>query len=284
MNLSSLITVAQETLRRAGVPSSRVDVELIIAHVLKTTRSGLYLRPDLALSKPQLAEIERLLAERARRIPLQLILGGCEFMGFQFRLVHGVFIPRPETEILVEAVKDAVEDLEFPGPDLIDIGTGCGVIAISLARLLEVGSIVATDISPVAMEIARQNAILNGVGELVRFVAGDALEFVKPGQLFDVVVSNPPYIRTDEITTLEPEVRDHDPRTALDGGCDGLRFFERVVPKAASLIKEGGFVAFEIGADQAGEVERILKRNGFDRIVIRKDLGGRDRVIMGKRL
>jgi len=284
VNLTSLVAKAEKTLREAGVPSPRVDAELIIAHVLKKSRTGLYLEARLELGEEQLDQIQRLIAQRVRRIPLQLLLGTCEFMGIEFQVRPGVFIPRPETEVVVEAATEALKDLGCTSPRMVDVGTGCGVIAIGLAKRLEACSIVATDISPVAVEIARQNAILNRVDSLVAFVVGDALEFVKPDcRQFDIVVSNPPYVRSSEIGDLEPEVKDHDPRAAIDGGPDGLRFFERIAPQAASLIRRDGLIVLEIGADQASEVGSILRRSGFGEIEIRKDLAGRDRVILGKR-
>ncbi len=284
MDLTSLITRCETKLGEAGVASPRVDAELIISHVLKIPRRELYLDPHLKPGKSQVEEIERMVDRRARRVPLQVIVGTCEFMGIEFKIEKGVFIPRPETEVLVETIVEACKPLRS-SPVILDIGTGSGVIAISLAHLLRLSRVVATDISPLAVKLARENAIINGVGDVVTFVIGDALEFFKPGsEFFDVCVCNPPYVRSDEIRLLEPEVRDYDPVIAIDGGGDGLRFFDRIIPQIASVLKRGGLVAFEIGFDQAQEVKMMLEEGGFGEVSVIKDLAGRNRVLMGKRL
>jgi release factor glutamine methyltransferase len=288
--LSSLLAVVTQILKGAGVPSPRVDAERLIEHVLGLSRSELYLEPERQVSPEEVARITELAGQRADRLPLQHVLGECEFMSLTFRMRPGVFIPRPETEVLVEAVVQAAGGMPKP-PTVLDLGTGSGVIAISLAMFLRPELVVACDISSEAVEIASENAILNGVSEKVRFVVADAAGFIRDRgeggasgiwRGFDIVACNPPYVATGEIAGLEPEVRDHDPLVALDGGGDGTKFIDGIVPRLTSIISEGGIIALEIGSTQAERVTVILERSGFRSVATLKDFNGMDRVVTGR--
>jgi release factor glutamine methyltransferase len=283
--LESYLLSARASLRRAGVPSPDVDAETIIGHVLGVRRSEIYLDPRRGLTPGEQGAILDLLERRAARIPLQLLLGECEFMSLPFMVREGVFIPRPETECLVETVVDNVRARGEPVGAILDIGTGSGVIGVTLALYLDLTAVVATDISRDALETARANAILHGVDDLVDAILCDGLSGVRGGTetAFHVVVSNPPYVASGEIGGLEPEVRDHDPLAALDGGPDGLRFIAGLVPGLPSILKKGGLAALEIGAGQGREVAALLAEAGLTEIEVVKDLAGVDRVVTGRR-
>jgi release factor glutamine methyltransferase len=283
--LSAYLSRIRSLLSAAGVPSPGVESELILTYVLALKRSEIYSRPERIITQAEASALMDLAERRTRRIPLQYLLGECEFMSLPFRIREGVFIPRPETEVLVEAVKARIEASGAPAQRILDIGTGSGVIAVSLARCLEPDLVVGTDISLDALEIARANAILNRVESVSRFVACDRLGALRSGAPvgFDVVVSNPPYVESGEIPGLQPEVRDHEPMVSLDGGPDGLRFFDGLLPGIASILKKGGLVAFEIGETQGPRVKALLEQAGLKKVEIAKDLAGFDRVVLGRR-
>jgi release factor glutamine methyltransferase len=281
--VASLLLRAKRDLAEAGVPSPDVDAEMLVGHVLGVRRSDIYLESGAETTGEEAAAILDLIERRVRRIPLQLLLGEWEFMSLTFKVREGVFIPRPETEILVESV---IERFAAGGEhvgSILDIGTGTGVVGISLAACLHPDLVVATDVSLVAVEIARTNAILNQVKAAVVFVVCDGLSAIgEKGAVFDVVVCNPPYVASGRIPGLEPEVRDHDPLWALDGGPDGLRFIAGLLPRIPSVLKRGGLVAFEVGAAQGPDVKMLFEQAGFGKVEVVRDLAGLDRVIVGR--
>jgi release factor glutamine methyltransferase len=287
VKLSSLVASVKDLLRNAGISAADVESDWIVSHVLGMPRSGLYLDPARDVSAGEEVLVRELAGRRSRREPLQYVLGRCEFMALPFAIPRGVFIPRPETEVLVEAIIERAQSMDEPVVRILDLGTGSGIVAVTLARLLNADFIVASDISQAAVEIARENAILNAVSDRVRVVAAEGLGFLSKevdsgGPGFDLVACNPPYVETGQIAKLEPEVRDHDPRIAIDGGQDGFRFIEGILPEVPSIVREGGLVAFEIGATQAERARQIFGRSGMSRVEVLKDLSGRDRVIIGR--
>ncbi len=210
--------------------------------------------------------------------PLQYILGECEFMSLGFYVNKGVLIPRADTETLVEAVADAADGER--GLKIIDICSGSGCVGISLARFLPDAAVDMLDVSDEAVKTAVRNVERNDVSDRVRAIRFDILSDC-PNQVYDIAVSNPPYIETDAIETLEAQVRDHEPHTALDGGTDGLMFYRRITEIADNILRVGGILAFETGYDQADAVKSIM--NGkFRDIRVIKDLCGNDRVVIGK--
>jgi release factor glutamine methyltransferase len=284
LNLSAHLSSARQALTRSGVAHPDVEAELVLSHVLGLKRAEVYLDPGRAITPGEEAEVERILAGRARRYPLQYLLGEVEFMGLPLAARDGVFIPRPETEILVEAVVERAKRLA-PRPAVLDLCTGSGAIAVALARYLEPAVVVATDLAEGAIGLARENARLNLVEARLAFVVADGLAPIRRRAegFFDLVVSNPPYIPTGEIAGLQPEVRDFEPRLALDGGSDGLEFIAGVAAEIPSILKAGGIVAFEIGSAQRAAAEAIFGSAGLAGVEVLRDLAGRDRVIIGSR-
>jgi release factor glutamine methyltransferase len=273
---------ASEQLSQAGVDSPSADAERLVQHALGATRLDLYLHPDRPIAPPERARLRDALRQRCSRIPLQRVTGETEFWSLPFFVNDAVLIPRPETETLVEAALARLAGL--PRPRVIDVGTGSGCIAVSLARGLPEGLVVATDISPAALRVARRNALRNGVGDRVRPIAGDLLAPLAPSARFDAVVSNPPYIRCAELQGLQPEVRDHEPRLALDGGEDGLSVHRRLVACAGRHLRPGGWLALEVGAGQSGPVAELLKASGdFEEAARHRDLTGVERVLVARR-
>ncbi len=286
VEIASLLDRAKLTLRKAGISSPDFDAEVLVSSALGVTRAELYINPKRLIPAQSVERIEAMIMKRASRVPLQRILGKCEFMSLEFKISDDVFIPRPETETLVETVLDEAKRMSSPLWAL-EIGTGCGVIAISLCYYLDTINVLATDISIKAIDLARENAKLNGVSERIDFVLGDTIDFIKhlgDEDGFDIIVSNPPYLRSSEIESLEPEVRIYDPRIAIDGGDDGLRFYRRAGERLCSLLKPGGLVAFEIDARMADDVKDLLQTAGLRDIMIVRDLSGLERVIKGRRI
>lgn len=270
-------------LGRSGIADPRLNAERLLASVLKLDRMGLYLQFDKPLSSAERESFKALLKRRAGHEPLQYILGETEFMSLCFRVTRDVLIPRPETEILVER---AVESCKGLGPvRILDIGTGSGCIAVSLAKMLPESNIDAADVSPSALSGARSNAELNGVAERVHFLEADVSgeDFIKTVHApYDVVVSNPPYVSLAELPSLPKDVRDFEPRTALCDEGDGLSFYRIIALKAAILLSPGGKLFLEIGLGQKNSVFEILQSAGFTGIKAYPDLNGIDRVVKGE--
>ncbi|MSS72110.1 MAG: peptide chain release factor N(5)-glutamine methyltransferase [Candidatus Latescibacteria bacterium] len=278
--VSRVLHWASEQLSQAGVENPSVDAERLVQHVLGAPRLDLYLNPDRPLTPSESARLRDALRQRCSRIPLQHLTGETEFWSLPFFVNDAVLIPRPETESLVEAVLAQLRDI--PHPRIVDIGTGSGCIAVSLAHERPEGLVVATDLSPAALRVARANVLRNKVH--VRLVAGDLIEPFGPSVQFDAIVSNPPYIRREGIETLQPEVRDHEPRLALDGGEDGFSVHRRLVACAGRHLRPGGWLALEVGWWQIGAVVKMLRGSeDFETVTRYKDLTGIERVAVARR-
>lgn len=266
-----------------GVSESRLKAEYILSRALNCHRLELSLQQTRELSDSQAERV----AARADRIlagePLQYVLGDMEFMGRVFKTDSRALIPRPETELLVENVLACKEIWPSQPPALADVGTGTGCIVVTLALERSNGRYLAIDASLAALALARENAEILGVKKKIKFVQGDLLAGVQAGSL-DLVVSNPPYVSTAEMETLQSDIRDHEPRLALDGGPDGISVISKLVPQAFSCLRSGGWLFLEIGDDQGERVRALMKQSGFKRVEIRKDLGGHDRIARGKRI
>jgi release factor glutamine methyltransferase len=258
-----------------GIDNARLEAEWLLCEALSLDRVGLYLNFDKPLQESELAAFRSMVARRAKREPLQHILGSQEFLGVEFRTTSAALIPRHDTEVLVGEALKAVPEARR----VLDIGSGSGCVAIALARSLPGATVVSVDISPEALELARGNAALNSVS--VDFRLGSLFEPVR-GERFDLVVSNPPYIPAADIEYLQPEVRDYEPRSALDGGADGLDFYRSIIPAAPEHLIPGGWLLLEVGAGQSANVTEMFAKNGFSAIFSAKDPGGIERVVGGR--
>ena len=269
--VKTLLSETKQKLRQNNDETWGIDADLLVMRALGLTRIQLVTHDTDEVSETQAAELEKLLEKRLSNMPMQYILGSCEFMGLEFKVDENVLIPRPDTEVLVEEV------LKYKPHSALDIGTGSGAIAVSLAHY-GVKSVTACDISDKALERAKENAGLNNAD--VIFVKSDLFENIS-GK-FDAIVSNPPYIRKDVIPTLTPQVRDYEPLLALDGGIDGLDFYRRIIKTAHGFLNHGGLLAFEIGYDQGEAVSALMRENGYEDVEVIKDLAGLDRAVTGK--
>ena len=286
MTVRELIQVTAGYLEGKGVDSARLNAERLLADVLGLSRIELYFQHDRPLLSGELDRFRELVRRRAGGEPLQAILGVTEFYSRTFKVEPGVFIPRPETERLVEIATGllAPPDRRLIAPVAVEIGCGTGIIGISLALEIPRLTVHAVDVNPRAVDLTRRNAHLLGVGARVHAHQGNRFEPL-PRQLrrmVDLLVSNPPYIRSAEIAGLAEEVKGHDPHTALDGGADGLDFYRGIAHVMASWLRPGGLLALEIGQDQGAEVTAVLAASGAEDLTVHKDYTGRDRVVTGR--
>ncbi|HEX2928875.1 MAG TPA: peptide chain release factor N(5)-glutamine methyltransferase [Candidatus Binatia bacterium] len=268
---------------RAGVETARLDAEVMLAHALGMAREQLVSSSNLCLSGADIRRYEELLRRRVAREPVAYIIGRQEFWSLDFRVTPDVLIPRPETERLVEMVIDLVGELtQERAIRILDIGTGSGAIAVSLAKELPKAVIWATDTSAAALKIANGNTRYHCLTERIKLLQGDLFTPVREiPENFDLIVSNPPYVVSAEIATLEPEVSRWEPRGALDGGADGLDFYRRIAAQAHAYLARRGAVALEIGADRGKEVSRLFSDTGYYTDVrVVQDYAGRDRVMV----
>jgi release factor glutamine methyltransferase len=294
-------------LEKKGVDSPRLQVELLLGHLLKVPRMNLYLNFERALTPAELDALRELVRRRGLREPLQHITGSTSFCGLELIVNGSVLVPRPETEQLAElgweflkagasesakisvASDAAVMALNEASPEwprrirtALDFGTGSGCLAIALAVKVPGAQVVAVDVSEDALKIARENAARHHVEMRIQFLAGDGFAAVPSGVRFDVIVANPPYIPTGEIATLEPEVRDHDPKLALNGGADGLRYYERLAREAGPFLQSGGRIMVEFGDGQAAEIRKMFEQQKWIVEQVKPDYSGRLRFLKAR--
>ena len=278
MTIDEAIQTSTDTLAADGVENALVDAEWLMAHVLDCRRPELGLRRSETLTQSQTAQWHALIARRAERIPLQHLLGTADFCGLEMEVNDSVLVPRPETEGLAEAAWRFANLLERP--TILDLGTGSGCLAIAIAMNCPGAGVHALEVSPAAMAVARANATRHQVSDRIIFHKGDGFAAL-PGELsFDLIVSNPPYIPTAEIQNLQPEVRDHDPRVALDGGADGLDFFRAIAVHAPAALRSGGRLMLEIGDGQAEPVAALLAHAGWGECELLPDLNNVLRIVI----
>jgi release factor glutamine methyltransferase len=280
-----LIEVIQRStayLQERGIESPRLQVELLLAQLLGVQRLGLYLEFEKVLSTPELDHLREAIRRRGRREPLQHILGTVVFCGFEMEVAPCALIPRPETELLAERAWSFLAERGAPAT-MLDWGTGTGCLAIAVAGKVSTAQVVGLDISSEAVSLAQRNAARHGFGDRIRFVLSDGCAALAPTERFDLIVSNPPYIPTSAIETLEPEVRDHDPRLALDGGSDGLDFYRRLATELSDRLQPEGGLLLEFGDHQGPAVSEILAASGWDVVERHADLSGRDRFLFARR-
>ena len=273
MTFREAICFGEEKLNIAGIDDAKHDAWLLLTFICKIDRTFYYVHMDEDMSVEQVAEYESVLNKRAEHVPLQYITGEQEFMGIPFHVNDAVLIPRQDTETLVEQALKVVR----PGMKVLDMCTGSGCILISILKNIVDVEGFGYDISKQAINVAKENAKLNNVN--ATFERSDLFEDV--AERFDVIVSNPPYIPTDVIGGLMPEVAVYEPMQALDGKEDGLHFYRRIIDKAADYLNPDGKLLFEIGHDQGESVSALMKEAGFKDVTVVKDLAGNDRVVTG---
>ena len=274
------IQKSADFLAKKGVEPPRLQAELLLAHVLKMPRMKLYLNFDRALTTAETDSLRELIKRRAVREPLQHIIGSTSFCGYEIAVTRQALVPRPETEMLAELGWQFLSANHGQPVTALDFGTGTGCIAIALAAHCPEARIIALDLSPDALALARQNVELNRLTERVQFVHGDGFAPLPPETQFDLIVSNPPYIASAEIETLEPEVRDFDPRLALDGGADGLSFYRRLAREARPFLKPAGKIMLEFGDGQGGDIQNIFEGEKWIVEEIKSDYSQRPRILV----
>jgi release factor glutamine methyltransferase len=292
MTVLEAIQKSTEFLAKKNVDSPRLQAELLLAHVVKMPRMKLYLNFDRVLTEAETDGLRELIKRRGQREPLQHIVGSTSFCGVEIMVNRHALIPRPETELLAElGWRFLLErsNASSDAPSALDFGTGTGCIAIALAAKCPKATIVALDVSADALVLARQNAAVNQVGERIEFVQGDGVQMLQGNNAwqgrcgpFDLIVSNPPYIPSAEIATLEPEVRDFDPRTALDGGADGLDFYRLLARTAAPRLHPGAKLMVEFGDGQGDELGKIFEREKWIVEAIQEDYSHRARILVAR--
>ena len=277
------IQKSAEFLGKKGVEPPRLQAELLLAHVLSLPRMKLYLNFERVLTPAETDRLRELVRRRGQREPLQHLTGSTSFCGFEIAVNRHVLIPRPETELLAEAGWNFLSTLSPSPSTALDFGTGSGCLAIALALKAPATQVCAAEISPDSLVIARQNAASHGLAERLRFFQGDGFAALPNESRFDLIVSNPPYIPAAEIETLEPEVRDHDPRGALDGGADGLEFYRRLATEAGAFLKPRGKLMLEFGEGQAPALREILENQKWVVEAILPDYTRRERIFIARR-
>lgn len=260
-------------------PTPRLDVETLLQKVLDVDRLYILLNLDKSLSDDEEKLFNKFIEERLSNRPIAYIVENREFMGLDFYVKEGVLIPRPDTEVLVEEVIELCKD---KGPiNILDIGTGSGAITVSLAKYLVNAKITSVDISDIALEIGEKNAQSNDVDDRITFIKSDLFTNIDKDMKFDIIVSNPPYIKKEVIETLDKQVKDFEPYNALEGGIDGLDFYRAITTQGKNYINKGGILAYEVGHDQSEDVSKLMEKDGYTNIYTRKDLQQIDRVVIG---
>ncbi len=274
MEYQQLYREGEDALKAAKINDASLDARLLLEHVCGTDHNTLLAHGDMEISEDKISSYRELIAMRSDRRPVAYILGNCEFMGLEFNVSEDVLIPNQDTETLTEEALRYIHD----GMRFLDLCTGSGCIALSILRYTNDTQAVGTDISEKALAVAAKNADNLGLSD--RFEAVHTDLFPEEGK-YDMIVSNPPYIPTAVIDTLEPEVRVHEPFIALDGSEDGLSFYKRIIPGAKDYLYKNGYLLLEIGYDQGEAVKNLMLENDYKNVEVIKDLGGNDRVVSG---
>lgn len=284
MTILEVIERSADFLKKKGVASPRLQVELLLAHLLKMPRMKLYLNFERPLAESEVEAVREAVRRRGQREPLQYITGSVSFCGLELSVNKNVLIPRPETELLAERAWKFLVALSPNNPSrAMDLGTGSGCLAIALAANAPRAIIDAVDLSADALNVARENAARHNVGERIQFHQGDGFAAMSRDTQFDLIVSNPPYIPAAEIETLEPEVRDHEPRMALDGGADGFDFYRRIAAQAGEFLRSGGRVMLELNDNRGEEVGKIFEQSGWQTEAVEPDYNKQQRIFIARR-
>ncbi|MFK3777866.1 peptide chain release factor N(5)-glutamine methyltransferase [Agrobacterium sp. NPDC089420] len=282
-SVASVLAAARKRLQAAAVADPLLDARLLIAEVVDFSLADFVMKPDRPVSAEENARIAAMIDRRANGEPVHRILGHREFHGLDLLLSKETLEPRPDTEVLVDTLLPALKKAVSAkgSARILDLGTGTGAICLALLKECPQASGIGSDISVGALETAARNAARNGLGARFQTICSDWFEKISGG--FDIIVSNPPYIRTDIVATLDPEVRYHDPMAALDGGQDGLAPYRLIAADAGRFLVENGIVGVEIGFDQRLDVSAIFASYGFSLLDAVKDYGGNDRVLTFRR-
>ncbi len=283
--IKELLNVAADYLLEKGIDSPRLAAEILLAHVLGVKRIDLYLDFERPLSSAEVSHFRGLIKRRLAREPLQYIIGHQEFWSLDFLVNQKVLIPRPETEVLVEqAIKYCRSNTQSPSDqlDVLDLCTGCGAIAISIAKEVPYTRVWATDISEEAISIAKTNAQRHGVMERIEFLVGHLFEPVREkGLQFHLIVTNPPYVAEEEYESLAPEIRDYEPRAALDGGAGGMVLIEEIINTAPDFLTSRGVLMIEMDPRQISRAKELIASvSGYGAVDVIKDYSGLDRIVM----
>jgi release factor glutamine methyltransferase len=269
-------------LSKHGSFSPRLDAEILLAHSRKCTRIELYTRFDEVLTEAERATMRELVQRRAKAEPVAHLVGKREFYGLPFRVTADVLIPRPDTETLVMEVLTLAKS--FPSPRILDVGTGSGCIAVAIAANMKSASLTAIDISEAALNVARENAETNKVADQIAFLTGSGFSPLTADEMFDFIVSNPPYVTEGEFDQLQPDVRLHEPKLALVSGKDGLDLARILIQETPKHLRPGGFLLLEIAPEQARAVQGLLEADGrYENVRILKDLANNPRVAAAQR-
>ncbi len=283
MVINELLKIGLEKLSSLEFSNPQLEVRLLLSKIMDKDKSYIYAFGDKEVSDDIGEEYLKLIEKRAKGYPIQYILGHTEFMGLDFHLEEGVLVPRPDTEILVQYVLDQIESkYQETKVKVLDLGIGSGAISLSIANYAPNSFVYGVDIGDIPIKVANINKERFGLNN-VEFIKGDLFQPLDPSlkKSFHIIASNPPYIPKDVILGLQTEVRDYEPRLALDGGEDGLDFYRMITSRAKEFLVDNGLLIYEIGYDQGLDVKNIMLDYGFKEIVVLKDLQGLDRVVLG---
>lgn len=278
MTFKEILEYGVEKLEEAGIEEAKVDAMLLLEYVCDISRTKYLMYAGNQADEDMCTGYKAAIEKRSERIPLQYITGSQDFMGFQFKVDENVLIPRYDTEVVVEEAIKAIKGVE--NPQILDVCTGSGCIAISLSKLVKGAKVRALDISEGALKVAKENNI--DLEASVDFIQSDLFENISSDEKYDLIISNPPYIKTEVIKGLMAEVKNFEPMLALDGAEDGLKFYKKISEEAPGYLKAGGILVYEIGCDQAEEVSELLRQNGFTEIIVKKDLAGLNRAVVAR--
>lgn len=281
--LRQIIKAGTERLEAAGIDEAALDAWYLLEYVTGISRAAYYGEPKRELGEEQARRYLECIERRKKRIPLQHITGEQEFMGYPFYVNEHVLIPRQDTETLVEEAVKLISGRRKRGTKVLDMCTGSGCILLSILKMCPEAEGVGCDISKEALAVAERNA--KRLGVIAKWVRSDLFrEFTQNPHIekYDMIVSNPPYIRTSDIEGLQEEVRFHDPQIALDGGEDGFVFYRKIIKDSISYIEDGGCLLFEIGCDQGEEVAALMEEYGYEDVRVKKDLAGLERIVSGR--
>lgn len=285
MNIKTILNKTVIFFDKHNIPNPRLDAEVLLADLLDMERIKLYVNFDYPLKKRELNRYRERIIRRVKREPVSYITGHKEFMSLDFHIEKGVLIPRPETEHLVENILDYCEENELKSPNIVEAGPGSGAVMVSLGHYLAQSRIIGIDISEDAVSLSRKNIAKHDLADRLKVSRGDLLEplLKRNKKNVDIVVSNPPYISSEEMNQLSPEVK-KEPKVALQGGEDGLSLYRQLIPQAASVLKSSGLLALEIGYEQGKSIKNIIKKDGnYKEIEIIKDHSKRDRVVFARK-